>query len=51
MEWCQKLTGASSITEQIAGEYAIALREARTADGQEDTPAEFRPTTWTDARW
>lgn len=50
LEWCQKLTGTNSLTEQIAAEYESALRMARTADGQEDTADELTPNFWVNAR-
>lgn len=50
MEWAQKLTGSTSLTEQIAVEYRVALQDARTADGQEDTPSVFLPDAWIRAR-
>jgi hypothetical protein len=50
MEWAQKLTGTQTIVQQVAVEYMDALREARLADGQEDTPDVFRPNAWIDAR-
>lgn len=50
LEWATKLTGTTAIVEQVAKEYDMAVREARTADGQEDTPSEFRVDTWIRAR-
>jgi len=50
VEWAQKLTGTTSIVEQVAAEYESALRMARTVDGQEDTADVLRPNTWINAR-
>lgn len=50
LEWAQKLTGTTSIVEQIAAEYESALRTARSVDGQEDTTDALRPDAWINAR-
>lgn len=43
MEWCEKLTASSALFDMVSGEYVSALRDARTTDGQEESPKQFTP--------
>lgn len=50
MEWAEPLTATSSVFDKVAQEYSLALQDAERADGQEGTPLQLRPETWTNAR-
>jgi len=50
MELAYPVTQSKTLKEQIAEEFKIILREAKSTDAQEGTPEEFDTTTWLDAR-
>lgn len=50
LEWAEPLTASSSVLEAVAAEFDRAWMDATRADGQEGTPAQLSPVTWTRAR-
>lgn len=50
-EWCENLTGSTTLRQQLTELYRLKISEARSMDGQEGSPRVLESCAWVDSRF